>query len=62
MMVRGSWGAMRAGGGMENWRMEQLQERRREGKNGSGAKEQGVETANAERKGKKLPLPHLSDL
>jgi hypothetical protein len=42
--------------------MEQLQERTREGKNGSEAEEQGAETANVERKGKKSPLPRLSDL
>jgi hypothetical protein len=53
---------MRVGEGTKNWKMEQLQEARREGKDGSGAKEQGAETANAERKGKKLPLPRLSDL
>jgi hypothetical protein len=62
MMVRGCWGAMRVGEGTKNWKMEQLQERRRKGKNGSRAEEQGAETANAERKGKKPPLPYLSDL
>jgi hypothetical protein len=47
---------------MKNWKMEQLQEWGHENKNGSGAEEQGVETANAEWKGKKPPLPGLSDL
>jgi hypothetical protein len=61
-MVRGCWGAMRAGEGTKNWKMEQLQEWGRESENGSGAEEQGAETANSECKGKKPPLPRLSDL
>jgi hypothetical protein len=48
MMIRGCWGAMRAGEGTENWKMEQLQEWKRESKKGSGAEEQEAETANAE--------------
>jgi hypothetical protein len=39
---------MRAGEGTENWKMEQLQEWKRESKKGSGAEEQEAETANAE--------------
>jgi hypothetical protein len=48
---------MRAGEGTKNWKMEQLQEWRRESKNGSRAEEQGAETANAECEGKKTPFP-----
>jgi hypothetical protein len=51
---------MRAGEGTKNWKMEQLQERGREGKNGSGAEEQGAEMANAECNGKKTaPSPPI---
>jgi hypothetical protein len=48
---------MRAGEGTKNWKMEQLQEWRRESKNGSVAEEQEAETANAECKGKNHPFP-----
>jgi hypothetical protein len=62
MMVMGCWGAMRTGWGAGNWKQERLQEQRRKGKNSSGARVQEAGTANAKRKGKKLPLLRLSDL
>jgi hypothetical protein len=57
MMVMGCWGAIRTGGGTRNWRQEWLQEQRREGKNGSGARAREPGTANTKCKGKKETAP-----
>jgi hypothetical protein len=58
MITRGCWGAIRTGGGAENRKQEQLQEKRHNGENGSGAGAQEARTANAKRKGKKnRPFP-----
>jgi hypothetical protein len=48
---------MRAGEGTENWKMELLQEWRRESKNGSGAtsEKQGRQTLNAKVKNRPFP-------
>jgi hypothetical protein len=62
MMVMGCWGAMRTGGGAENWKREWLQEQDRKGKNSSGVGVQEAGTANTKRKGKKPPLLRLLDL